>query len=69
MDEREYSHRLGKKRTSFLNENARSADVAKTANTDAQKGKLNLGDTADCFYSDLLVADTGLAEMWMELRV
>ena len=69
MDEREYSHRLGNKKTSFLNENARSTGTAKPTDADTQTGKLNSGDAAECFYHDLLVTDTGLAEMWMELRV
>ena len=66
MKEREYSHGLCKKKTGYLIEVTQVDD-----STDAfgNKDVLSSEENEDCFYSELSVADTGLVEMWMELRV
>ena len=63
MDEREYSHRLGKRRAGYLNE------IANAANINNLTGDLASREAKDRLYDDLSIIDTGLTEMWMEMRM
>lgn len=63
MDEREYSHRLGKRKTGYLSE------IANAAPNSGLKGEQTPPKAEDRLYDDLSVIDAGLAEMWMEMRM
>ena len=63
MDEREYSHRLGKRKTGYLRE------IADAELNSGSKSEQTPSKVEDRLYDDLSVIDAGLAEMWMEMRM
>lgn len=66
MDEREYSHRLGKRKTGYLYKLTRAANAD---DDNRLQGDSSSIDVKDRLYDDLSLLDTGLTEMWMEMRM
>lgn len=66
MDEREYSHRLGKRKTGYLYELTVAANTHDGAKP---QGEQPMGKTEGRLYDDLSIPDAGLTEMWMEMRM
>lgn len=69
MEDKEHTHGLGKKRAGYLNGIAKASDRENVTDANWREDSLSSDESENWFYSEMLVSDTGLAEMWMELRV